>query len=191
MYSSRPKVVRIRTRWRGSRRVASIPLTPGISMSMSTTSGWCSFAARTASSPSLASATTSIVPVASSTALKPARIIGWSSAMTILRRLIAIDSRRKGARRAPRTLRPRGARRAAHRAIAIAEQLERAVHLGHRLAAELGDPGGGLDHPGLLDRRPQRLRLDHHEAHVVRHHVVQLARDPPALVRHGLAREEL
>ena len=39
-------------------------------------------AADTASSPSPASATTSISPVASSTARKPARISGWSSAIS-------------------------------------------------------------------------------------------------------------
>ena len=82
MYSSSPKVVRMSTRWRGSRRVASMPSMPGMRMSISTTSGRCASAAATASSPVAASATTSIEPVASSTALKPARIIGWSSAMT-------------------------------------------------------------------------------------------------------------
>ena len=39
MYSSSPKVVRISTRWRGSRRVASMPSMPGMRMSISTTSG--------------------------------------------------------------------------------------------------------------------------------------------------------
>jgi hypothetical protein len=76
MYWSRPNVVRISTRWRGSRRVASMPSISGIRMSMSTTSGASAPAARTASTPLLASATTWMSPVASSTALNPARIIG-------------------------------------------------------------------------------------------------------------------
>ena len=39
MYSSSPNVVRISTRWRGSRRVASIPSITGMRMSIRTTSG--------------------------------------------------------------------------------------------------------------------------------------------------------
>ena len=50
----------MRTRWRGSRRVASMPSMPGMRMSISTTSGACASAAATASSPVPASATTSI-----------------------------------------------------------------------------------------------------------------------------------
>ena len=59
-----------------------MPSMTGMRMSISTTSGACCVAAWTASSPVPASATTSMFPVASSTALKPARIIGWSSAIT-------------------------------------------------------------------------------------------------------------
>jgi len=55
-----------------------------------------------------------------------------------------------------------------------------------------GLPAGGRDH---LERVPhvrllvthhpgRRPGLDHHHRHVVRHHVVQLARDPPPLDRH-------
>ena len=46
MYSSRPNVVRTRTRWRGSRRVASMPSMPGMRMSIRITSGRCCSAAR-------------------------------------------------------------------------------------------------------------------------------------------------
>ena len=63
-------------RWRGSRRVASMPSRSGMRMSIRTTSGRCSSAARIASRPVPASATTTIEPVASSTALKPARMSG-------------------------------------------------------------------------------------------------------------------
>ena len=77
---------------------------PGMRMSISTTSGAWASAAATASSPVPASATTSIEPVASSTALKPARIIGWSSAMTTRSRLMS--RRRRGARRCTSKPRP-------------------------------------------------------------------------------------
>ena len=62
--SSRSKVVSTRTRGLVSsttmRRVASIPSTPGIRTSISTTSGWSSAASVAASAPSPASPTTSI-----------------------------------------------------------------------------------------------------------------------------------
>ena len=84
MYSSRSKVVRIRTRAAGSaarmRRVACRPSSSGIRMSIRTTVGWNRAALLTASSPFLASATTSMSSSPSSSNRKPARTIDWSSA---------------------------------------------------------------------------------------------------------------
>jgi hypothetical protein len=85
-YSSRSKVVKmtIRTPARSSSaamaRVASRPSTPGMRMSISTTSGRSALARRSASSPSAASPTTSIPSWASSRARNPARTSAWSSA---------------------------------------------------------------------------------------------------------------
>jgi hypothetical protein len=55
------------------RRVASSPSSPGIRMSISSTSGWYRAASRTASAPSAASPTTSMSSCASSSARNPAR----------------------------------------------------------------------------------------------------------------------
>jgi hypothetical protein len=63
-----------------------------------------------------------------------------------------------------------------------AQELQRAVHLGHRLTAEIGDAVGRVGHAIVGDRRAERLRLDDDEAHVVGHDVVQLLRDPYALL---------
>ncbi len=62
------------------RLVASIPSTPGMRMSISTTSGRSSRASATASSPSSASPTTSRSSCTSRIARKPARTSVWSSA---------------------------------------------------------------------------------------------------------------
>ena len=62
-------------------RVASMPSTRGIRMSISTTSGWCPSTAATACSPSAASATTSM-PAAFRISRNPRRTRVWSSAIT-------------------------------------------------------------------------------------------------------------
>ena len=82
-YSSRSKVVKMSTlvsRVRVISAVASIPLTPGIRISISTTSGLSALAWVIAAAPSAASPTTSISASASSTIRKPIRISAWSSA---------------------------------------------------------------------------------------------------------------
>ena len=91
---------------------------------------------RTASSPVPASATTSIEPVASSTALKPARIIGWSSAMTTRSRLTS--RRRRGARRGPRSRGRRAGRRSACRRTARRARACRPARGRRRSAARAG-----------------------------------------------------
>src|SRR3954451_128579 len=63
-------------------RVASMPLTPGIRRSMTTTSGWWASAAVTAAAPSPTSATTSMSGCEDSDWRSPSRNIGWSSATT-------------------------------------------------------------------------------------------------------------
>ena len=65
------------------RRVASMPLSPGMLMSMTTTSGTRERAASTASSPVAASPTTSVSAIDSSSARRPPRKSGWSSAIRI------------------------------------------------------------------------------------------------------------
>src|ERR1700690_1177363 len=65
-------------------RVASRPFRSGMAMSMTTTSGRCSFVRITDSRPSRASATTSISPSGSSRARRPSRAIVWSSASRTL-----------------------------------------------------------------------------------------------------------
>src|SRR5829696_5744971 len=68
---------------RSMRRVASMPPTPGMPRSMRMTSGWRSAASEMASSPSLASPTTSRSDAEASSALSPSRKWGWSSAMSV------------------------------------------------------------------------------------------------------------
>ena len=72
------------------RRVACSPSSPGIRMSISTTSGVSSRTSRTASAPSAASPTTSMPSWASSRAANPARTRAWSSASST--RIIAGSS---------------------------------------------------------------------------------------------------
>jgi len=85
-YVSSPKVVKMSTRADGTvrviRRVASIPSSTGMRMSISTTSGLTRLTAATASEPSAASATTSRSASASRIFRRPVRIIAWSSATT-------------------------------------------------------------------------------------------------------------
>jgi hypothetical protein len=64
-----------------SRRMASMPSTPGITRSVSSTSGRVSVTSRTASSPSAASPTTA-KPWASRNERSPWRTTGWSSLTT-------------------------------------------------------------------------------------------------------------
>src|ERR1700677_4130017 len=84
-YWSRSNVVSITTRTPEPApricRVASSPSITGILMSISTTSGWCSSTAATASLPSAASAATSS-PADSRISRKPLRTSAWSSAIT-------------------------------------------------------------------------------------------------------------
>src|SRR3954452_17849933 len=86
-YSLRSKVVSISTRTGRSpaaammRRVASMPSSSGMRMSMSTTSGSRSLAIVTAWAPSEASPTTSRSSSASRIILNPARTSAWSSAI--------------------------------------------------------------------------------------------------------------
>ena len=67
--------------------------------------------------------------------------------------------------------------------LAGSQQLERAVHLRHRLAAELRDVRGGGRDALLGDGGGERLGPDDDHAHVVRDDVVQLLGDPHALLR--------
>ena len=69
--------------------------------------------------------------------------------------------------------------------LVAAQQLQRAVHLGHRLAAEVGDPVGRLAHALVARGGPERLRLHDDQRDVVRDHVVELLRDPQPLVGDG------
>ena len=62
----------------------------------------------------------------------------------------------------------------------VAQHPQRAVQLGHRAAAEVGDRVGRL--ADALVGRAERLRLHDHQRHVVADRVVQLARDPQALL---------
>jgi hypothetical protein len=75
--------------------------------------------------------------------------------------------------------------------LAGAQQLERAVHLGHRLPAEVGDPRRGLGDALVGHGRAQRLRLDDDQAHVVRDDVVELLGDPHPLLRDRPLGEQL
>ena len=65
------------------------------------------------------------------------------------------------------------------------------MHLGHRLAAEVGDPRGGLGHAVVGDGRAERLRLDDDQADVVRDDVVELLRDAHALLGDGPLGQQL
>ena len=71
MYSSNPKVVSTRIRWRGMRRVASIPSMPGIRMSIRITSGSLRLGRGDRRGAVAGLADDLDRPVASSTALKP------------------------------------------------------------------------------------------------------------------------
>jgi len=62
------------------RRVASMPSTPGIRMSITTTSGCTSCTSRSASAPEPACPATSMSGASVITITSPARISGWSSA---------------------------------------------------------------------------------------------------------------
>jgi hypothetical protein len=75
--------------------------------------------------------------------------------------------------------------------IAGAQQLERAVHLGHRLAAELGDLRSALGDALAGHGRAERLRLDDDQAHVVRDDVMELLGDSHALLRDRALGEQL
>src|SRR5690554_90719 len=70
--------------------VVSMPLIPGIAMSMITTSGWHLVKQLMASLPSPASPTTSISGVTSSMALRPARRMAWSS--TSMTRILSLST---------------------------------------------------------------------------------------------------
>jgi hypothetical protein len=87
MYSSRLNVVSARMRVADpsltSRRVASMPSSTGIRMSISATSGRVRRISATAAAPSAASPTTSMPGSSSSSDRKPARTIAWSSAIAI------------------------------------------------------------------------------------------------------------
>ena len=65
------------------------------------------------------------------------------------------------------------------------------MHLGHRLAAEVGDPVGGLAHALVAGGRAERLRLDDDQADVVGDDVVELLRDAHALLGDGALGEQL
>jgi hypothetical protein len=82
-YSSRSKVVRMRTRGRSAAwqisRVAATPSIPGIRTSMTITSAGTLRASRTAAAPSAASPTTARSGWLPSTMAKPARTRSWSS----------------------------------------------------------------------------------------------------------------
>ncbi len=45
--------------------------------------------------------------------------------------------------------------------------------------------------PLVVDRHPERLGLDDHQADVVGHHVVEILGDPDALLRHGAVGHQL
>ena len=66
--------------------------------------------------------------------------------------------------------------------VVAAQQLQRAVHLLHRLAAEVGDAVGRLAHALVARGGAERLGLDDDQRDVVGDDVVQLLRDPQALV---------
>ena len=76
------------------RRVASSPSSSGMRMSIRTTVGWKRAALSTASSPLLASATTSMSSSPESSMRKPARTIDWSSATRT--RIVMAGRRRAG-----------------------------------------------------------------------------------------------
>ena len=65
------------------------------------------------------------------------------------------------------------------------------MHLGHRLPAEVGDPVGRLGDALVGDRRAERLGLDDDQADVVGDDVVQLLRDPHALLGHRALGQQL
>ena len=76
------------------------------------------------------------------------------------------------------------------RASSRRDDAEQPAHLGQRLAAGLLDDeqrlAGALR--VLVQQQPRRAALQGHDAHAVRDHVVQVARDPGPLLRHRGAR---
>src|SRR5213076_112 len=100
---SSPNVVRINTRVAGCaatmRRVAAIPSSTGMRMSISTTSGRSRRASVTASSPSPASPTTVVSGSVSKIFRRPTRTSAWSSAI----RTVVIGSAAGRARRSRRS----------------------------------------------------------------------------------------
>ena len=76
-------------------------------------------------------------------------------------------------------------------AVAAAQQLQRAVHLGHRRAAQVGDAVGRRAHPLVARGGAERLRLHDDQADVVGDDVVQFLRDPHALLGDRTLREQL
>ena len=194
-----------------SRRVASIPSSTGIRMSISTTSGLVSSAAATACSPSAASPATSISGSACRMSRKPPRMLE-----RIGQRLLddaeggQVKRRRQGPRRAldpQRDRQPRlpdpadqllqvgqaRLRLEGGRAVVGPEHTEQRAHLIDRLPAGGGDHLQRIPHVRLLPVQDPCCApgLDHHHRYVVRHHVVQLARDPAPLDRHRGLRLQL
>ena len=92
-----------------------------------------------------------------------------------------------GLRHQPRYLRHLGGRAERWRGRVGAQHAEQVAHLGHRLPSGRADLGEGL--PGLFRRGvedvPAAVGLRHHDAEIVRDHVMQLPGDPGALVRGG------
>ena len=66
--------------------------------------------------------------------------------------------------------------------VVVPQQSQRPVHLGHRLAPEVGDRVGLRGDPRVVDRHPERLGLDDHQADVVGDDVVEILGDPHALL---------
>ena len=96
---------------------------------------------------------------------------------------------RDRARRSSRSASP-GWGASAGAVVVRAEEAQGAVHLGHRPAPEVGDPVGRLPDVLVAGRRAQRLRLHDDQAHVVRHHVVELLRDAHPLLGDGALGEQ-
>src|SRR5947209_2723574 len=111
-YSRSSYCVSTSTRARGwslrSCRVASSPPSPGMAMSIRTTSGSSLRHSSTAAWPSAASPTTSTSGTLASNALMPSRRMPWSSAIRTRMRSIAPPSRERYAEREVGALSPRG-----------------------------------------------------------------------------------
>jgi hypothetical protein len=71
----------------------------------------------------------------------------------------------------------------------LAQEPHRAVQLGHRAAAEVGDRVGLLAH--ALVGRSERLRLHDHQRDVVADRITELARDPQPLLGRRAVGEQL